>query len=64
MKRLNSTGGEECGRLVFSSLGPVLEESAQSSESEVLLTQDGCYCAPSLDLGSVPRYLSLSLFIS
>ena len=61
MKSLkNSTGGEQCSRLVFSSLEPALEEFGTT---EILLqsqlyplnqrvepTQDRHHCAPSLDL--------------
>ena len=56
----NSTGREECSRLVFSSLGSVLEELGITEiplQSQVYplkrridLTQHRCHCAPSLDL--------------
>ena len=64
MKSLkNSTGGEECStnRLVFSSLGPVLEELKTTeillqsqpypSNQRVDMTQDR-HCAPFLDLST------------
>ena len=61
MKSLkNSTGGEECSRLVFSSLRLVLKELGTTKillqsqlyllNQRVDLTQDRRHCAPSLDL--------------
>ena len=61
MKSLkNLTGEEECSRLVFSSLRPVLEELGTTKillqsqlyllNQRVDLTQDRRHCAPSLDL--------------
>ena len=63
----NSTGGGECSRLVFSSLGPVLEELGTTEiplQSQLYplnqrvdyLTQDCRRCAPSLDLDPVPHH--------
>ena len=56
----NSTGGEECRRLVFSSLRPVLKELGTTKillqsqlyllNQRVDLTQARRHCAPSLDL--------------
>ena len=64
MKSLkNLTGGEECSRLVFSSLGPVLEELGTTEillqsqlyplNQRVHLTQDRRHCATSLDLADL-----------
>ena len=69
MKSLrNSTGEEECSKLVFSSSGPVLEElviteiplqsaePALSSESERRVDWTHRHCAPSLDLDLADRF--------
>ena len=66
MKSLkNSTGGEECGRLVFSSLGPVfffllrigdLQSRPYPLNRSVDLIQDRRHCTPSLDLDLADRF--------
>ena len=68
MKSLkNSTGGEECNRLVFSSLGPFFLKELEITENplksrlypqnrRVDLTQDRRHCAPSLDLDLADRF--------
>ena len=77
MKSLkNSTGGEECSRLVFSSLEPVLEELGTTEillQSQLYLlnqrvdpTQDCRYYAPRLDLAdlSIQFYTTFIIYMT